>query len=1118
MSSERWSQRAEKTTIVNDDELMILDSETVVAADKNKRIKVGLLNTSEWKEPCLRATTGNITTTGNVSVDGSNTVPGDRILVKNQNAPSTNGIYIADALAWSRALDMNTTGQFSSATVWVQEGNTNADTQWYQTEDDIIVDTSVVIFIKSNSTKNAFLDDDQIFTGENTFNKLSSDDLETPFGGFGEFQNFIRFSEKLDESPWQLINGITTALSTTEAPNGTLTAFEVDWAPASSNLGLRQTMLGIVDNNDYTVSFWAKHISGGTGILRLDLNDGIASAQIPIDSSSFRRYSVNLTAGGTNFLDFVNLDSSGLFLIWGVQVVDGFDNALPYTHTEQDQILRDFGGTVFEHFRVGGVPQNTKDATNKKYTSTQSGYVDNDGARVATTGNINLSSSSDPSPIDGITLATDDRILLKNQNDPTENGIYDIIDVDDPNVWERSEDSDDIDKLNKSSVSVAEGNTNADKVFLQTKVLVTLNSDDVTYEEPDAIGKVGTGLKTTGVTLSVDETEPGRLVNFDDTRAYDVRDLVIQDNLTYRNINAVAASGGTDFDIDDWLPVGGVGAKNTKHLFSEADLPPAAAVDGISGDVHTLEDGIEYILANDITLTNGMFVDVGADVQISAFSPHKNKFKSTTNIIMLQSQASIRDFDSAVGGVLESVTVTSSSLYEQPSENVTLEGQMSGAINAAATITVGGGGVITSVNISDGGSGYINGEDIEIVGGTSGESNAVATGATDPNAIVFESIDTSKLAVGKPVNIKSDTGSDYTQLMANISTIVPSTSFTIDSAIPFDADSTGTFDLNAKSVELERVIFQNELGFGTVFVLGLTRATTSEFMMLHCELDGFDVLGLVADAESVVITLSEFEKVSSIMRFIDCKSILFQGNFWSETGSGAFSLIEIQGGLTENVVIANNSFLSPSTGFALQILGSGGNTIDTGRVVVESNIDLKSTSTTLFSDATNTIDELDERIIVKNNPTQEDSKAILQSNLPGNHIVLISLIDDYTPVTTASWTTGVINRFDENNGTFGYTGLRSLGAQVMVSIQMYSSSANEELEAALFSEPSGGGGFSLIDATEFKLTGSSEGDPKVLTFAMVLPFINGFKLQLQIKNNDSSNNITINNANISILD
>ena len=49
MSSERWSQRAEKTTIVNDDELMILDSETVVAADKNKRIKIGLLNTSEWK-------------------------------------------------------------------------------------------------------------------------------------------------------------------------------------------------------------------------------------------------------------------------------------------------------------------------------------------------------------------------------------------------------------------------------------------------------------------------------------------------------------------------------------------------------------------------------------------------------------------------------------------------------------------------------------------------------------------------------------------------------------------------------------------------------------------------------------------------------------------------------------------------------------------------------------------------------------------------------------------------------------------------------------------------------------------------------------------------------------
>ena len=41
--SKKWSQKTEKTTLVNDDEFMILDSEDATAATKNKWVKISSL-------------------------------------------------------------------------------------------------------------------------------------------------------------------------------------------------------------------------------------------------------------------------------------------------------------------------------------------------------------------------------------------------------------------------------------------------------------------------------------------------------------------------------------------------------------------------------------------------------------------------------------------------------------------------------------------------------------------------------------------------------------------------------------------------------------------------------------------------------------------------------------------------------------------------------------------------------------------------------------------------------------------------------------------------------------------------------------------------------------------
>ncbi len=76
------------------------------------------------------ATVGNITLSGAQTIDGVSVVAGDRVLVKNQSATATNGIYIVDASTWTRSSDANTWNELVSAYTFVEEGTVNADTGW----------------------------------------------------------------------------------------------------------------------------------------------------------------------------------------------------------------------------------------------------------------------------------------------------------------------------------------------------------------------------------------------------------------------------------------------------------------------------------------------------------------------------------------------------------------------------------------------------------------------------------------------------------------------------------------------------------------------------------------------------------------------------------------------------------------------------------------------------------------------------------------------------------------------------------------------------------------------------------------------------------------------------
>ena len=115
---------------------------------------------------------------------------------------------------------------------------------------------------------------------------------------------------------------------------------------------------------------------------------------------------------------------------------------------------------------IGSPSSNTDVATKVYVDGLVTGLKTRIITRVATTANINLSNAlENGDTLDGITLATGNKILVKDQTDATENGIYDVVAS---GAASRNTEFDTVAELAGQMVIVQEGSTNADKFFLCT--------------------------------------------------------------------------------------------------------------------------------------------------------------------------------------------------------------------------------------------------------------------------------------------------------------------------------------------------------------------------------------------------------------------------------------------------------------------------------------------------------------------------------------------------------------------------------------------------------------------------------------------------------------------------
>ena len=106
------------------------------------------VNGTDWKQSVRTATTANITLSGLQTIDGISVLATERVLVKNQTTGTENGLYNVASGAWSRTTDADQNVEVTAGlTVMVEEGTSQADSQWRLTTDGAVtLGTTALVF------------------------------------------------------------------------------------------------------------------------------------------------------------------------------------------------------------------------------------------------------------------------------------------------------------------------------------------------------------------------------------------------------------------------------------------------------------------------------------------------------------------------------------------------------------------------------------------------------------------------------------------------------------------------------------------------------------------------------------------------------------------------------------------------------------------------------------------------------------------------------------------------------------------------------------------------------------------------------------------------------------
>ena len=230
-------------------------------------------------------------------------------------------------------------------------------------------------------------------------------------------------------------------------------------------------------------------------------------------------------------------------------------------------------------------PTDATDAATKGYVdAARSGLDVKQSVRVATTvtgGNIDLSIGG-LLVIDGVQTVAGDRVLVKNQLNHVENGLYTVVDG---AAWTRTPDANENLEVTAGLFTfVSEGSVNADSGWvLTTNDVITIGSSELNFAQFSGAGQItaGNGLTKTGNTIDAVGTANRITVTAD---AIDIASTYVgQNTITTLGTVTTGTWNGTTIAVDH----GGTGATTaagaranlgatTKYTAANPELTPSS--------------------------------------------------------------------------------------------------------------------------------------------------------------------------------------------------------------------------------------------------------------------------------------------------------------------------------------------------------------------------------------------------------------------------------------------------------------------------------------------------------------------------------------------------------------
>ncbi len=121
---------------------------TADADAANKGYVDGVAQGLDVKDSVKATTTANITLSGTQTIDGVSLSADDRVLVKNQNTASENGLYLCKASSWTRTDDLAAGADAAGAFVFVEQGTVNSENGFVCTSNkgSAVVGTNNLVF------------------------------------------------------------------------------------------------------------------------------------------------------------------------------------------------------------------------------------------------------------------------------------------------------------------------------------------------------------------------------------------------------------------------------------------------------------------------------------------------------------------------------------------------------------------------------------------------------------------------------------------------------------------------------------------------------------------------------------------------------------------------------------------------------------------------------------------------------------------------------------------------------------------------------------------------------------------------------------------------------------